>query len=76
MTVCQLHTAMAALVRSWDLPSPRAKEKVLAKAARKIQWAQRRNAQARKSHTKRTRQELRALGIKLTELKRCRWDTT
>ncbi|WP_244884911.1 hypothetical protein [Singulisphaera acidiphila] len=45
-------------------------------AARKITWAQRRNAQARTSHTKATRKKLRKLGIKLTELKRCQWDTT
>ena len=38
--------------------------------------AQRRNAQARKSHAKRTRRRLRELGIKLTELQRCCWDTT
>jgi hypothetical protein len=43
------------------------------KAVRKITWAQRRNAQARKSHTKRTRRRLRKRGIKLTELPRCRW---
>ena len=76
MTVCQLHTALAALVRCWGLSSRRLKEKLRAKAARKITWAQRRNAQARKSHTKTTRKKLRELGIKLTELKRCRWDTT
>jgi hypothetical protein len=58
------------------LSSRRSKEKLLAKAVRKITWAQRRNAQARKSHVKRTRKKLRALGIKLTEIKRCRWDTT
>jgi len=67
---------MAALVRCWGLSSRRLKDQVLAKAARKIAWAQRRNAQARKSHVKGTRKKLRALGIKLTELKRCRWDTT
>jgi hypothetical protein len=76
LTVCQLHTALAALVRSWWLSSAPATERLLAKAATKITWAQRRNAQARKSHAKRTRRKLRDLGIKLTELKRCRWDAT
>jgi hypothetical protein len=31
---------------------------------------------ARKSHTKRTRKKLRALGITLSELKCCQWDST
>jgi hypothetical protein len=37
---------------------------------------QRRNAAARKGHTKRTRRRLRESGIKLTGLPRCKWDTT
>ena len=76
LTVCQLHTVMAALVRSWGLTSRRSKEQVLEKAAKKITWAQRRNAAARKSHVKRTRRMLRELGIKLTGQERCRWDST
>jgi hypothetical protein len=76
LTVCQLHTAVAALVRSWGLSSPRAKEKLLARAAKKIAWHQRRNAVAHKSHIKWTRKKLRALGIKFSELKRCQWDST
>ncbi len=76
LTVCQLHTAMAAVVRSWWLSDPEAVERLLAKTAAKITRAQRRNAHARKSHAKRTRARLRELGIKLTRLKRCRWDTT
>ena len=67
---------VAALVRCWGLSSRQSREKLLATAARKITWAQRRNARARKSHVKPTRQRLRELGIKLTELKRCQWDTT
>ncbi|AGA30362.1 hypothetical protein Sinac_6274 [Singulisphaera acidiphila DSM 18658] len=54
----------------------RGRSEELMSAARKITWAQRRNAQARTSHTKATRKKLRKLGIKLTELKRCQWDTT
>ena len=76
MTVCQLQTAMAALVTSWSMPDNRSKKVVLEKAARKITWAEKRNAIARQSHTKRTRQELHALGIRLTQLKRCRWGKT
>lgn len=50
--------------------------KLLEQAAEEIRWTQSRNAQARKSHDKATRRELRRLGIKLTEVKRCAWDTT
>ena len=67
---------MAALVRSWWISEPKAVEKLLGKAASKIRYAQRRNAQARKSHTKTTVKELEQLGIDLTTLKRCDWDET
>jgi hypothetical protein len=36
--VCQLQTAMAAVVRSWGLSTPRAQKNLLEKAARKITW--------------------------------------
>jgi hypothetical protein len=39
LTVCQLHTAMAARVRCWGLPSFRARQRLMVKAARKIAWA-------------------------------------
>jgi ribosomal 50S subunit-associated protein YjgA (DUF615 family) len=48
----------------------------LARAARKITKDQRRIAKARKSSTKKTRQKLRNLGIKLTTLPKCKWDTS
>ena len=67
---------MAAVVTSWSLPDKRSQEVVLEKAARKITRAQQRNAMARRCHTKRTRQELRKLGIRLTKLKRCHWGGT
>jgi hypothetical protein len=67
---------MAALVRSWGLSSPKAKRELLQKAAAKIKYAQRRKAQARKSHWKRALEKLRQLGITLSELKRCEWDST
>jgi hypothetical protein len=44
--------------------------------AGKIQGTQDDNAKARKSHIKQTRRKLRALGIKLTEIERCTWDTS
>jgi hypothetical protein len=74
--VCQLHSALAALVRSWWLNGERTPSEVIEKTAKQIARTQKRNATARKSHTKRTRRRLRELGIKLTELKRCRWGPT
>ncbi len=75
MTECQIHTAVAALIPFWwlNLSPPKA---LLERTSAEIARAQRRNAAARKSHTKRTRRKLRALGIKLTDLPRCQWDTT
>jgi hypothetical protein len=67
---------MAALVRSWGISEPKDVERQLAKAAAKIRYAQRRNAQARKSHTKTTLKKLKSLGINLARLKRCQWDET
>jgi ribosomal 50S subunit-associated protein YjgA (DUF615 family) len=67
---------MAALVRSWGLSSPKARGELQQKAATKITYAQQRNAEARKSHRKRTLEKLRQLGINLSDLKRCEWNTT
>ena len=50
--------------------------KLLERTSAEIERAQRRNAAARKCHTKRTRRKLRESGIKLTGLPRCKWDTT
>jgi hypothetical protein len=47
---------------------------VIEQAAGELQYAQSRRAQARKSHTKATRKNLRAIGIRLTEVPRCKWD--
>jgi hypothetical protein len=74
--VCQLHTAMAVLVQSWWDNGHAASDRLVEKTVQKIQKLQRRNAQARKSHSKTTRRKLRALGIRLTDLPRCGWGTT
>jgi hypothetical protein len=47
---------------------------VLEQTADELQYTQSRRAQARKSHTKTTREKLRAIGIRLTEVPRCTWD--
>jgi hypothetical protein len=67
---------MAVLVQSWWDNGQAASERLVEKTVRKIQKLQRRNAQARKSHTKNTQRKLRALGIRLTDLPRCGWETT
>ena len=75
LTECQVHTAVAALIPFWwlNLSPPK---KLLERTSAEIERAQRRNAAARKCHTKRTRRRLRESGIKLTELPRCKWDAT
>ena len=72
MTVCQVRTAAAALVRSWGL-GRKAAALILEAAAAELKYTQRRNALARRSHTRTTRQKLAALGIRLTCLPRCGW---
>ncbi len=75
MTECQVHTAVAALIPFWWLSAcpPR---KLLERTCGEIERTQRRNALARRCHTKRTRRRLHKLGIKLTVLPRCRWNST
>jgi hypothetical protein len=75
LTECQVHTAVAALIPFWWLnPSP--PKALLERTSAEIERAQRRNALARRCHTKRTRRRLHALGVKLTEVPRCRWGST
>ena len=73
--MCQVHTAITAVVRSLWLNN-RQSTTLYAQAADEIQWAQTRNAQARKSHTKTTRRRLRKLGIKLNRVRRCSWNSS
>ena len=49
---------------------------MLERAARKITKDQRRIVGARKSHTKKTRQKLRRLGIRLTKVPKCKWNSS
>jgi hypothetical protein len=60
--VCQVHTAIGSLVRSWWL-SGRASAALIEDTARIIQHWQQRIAAARKCHIKRTRKILREMGI-------------
>jgi hypothetical protein len=52
----------------------RATARLLERTGKRIARAQRRNAAARRSHTKRTKRRLHAIGIRLTGLPRCQWD--
>jgi hypothetical protein len=67
---------MAALIQSWWLNEQPASDRLIEKTAKKIAWIQMRQIQARKSHTKTTREKLRRQGILLTELPRCTWGST
>ena len=49
---------------------------LLIRAAGKITKDQCRIIRARNSHIKKTRRKLRSLGIKLTKVPKCRWDTS
>jgi hypothetical protein len=63
------------LVLSRALKRP-ARAALLDKVAANIRRAQRRNEAARRCHTKETRWRLRASGIKLTSLRRRRWNSS
>lgn len=70
----QVHDAVAGLIACWWL-NGRVSARLLDQLAEKIQATQKQNTKARRSHEKRTRRKLRRLGIKLTRMERCRWDT-
>jgi len=75
VTKCQVQTALGALIPCWWLDQ-RPSAKLLVRTAEEIRQNQHKNAEARQSHIKRTRKRLRELGIKLTEITRCRWGAT
>jgi hypothetical protein len=50
-----------------------ATETLYERTAEQINWAQARNATARKSHAKTLRNKLERLGINLREIKHCEW---
>ena len=73
LTVCQVRTATAALVRACQL-GRRAARTILEAAAADIAYTQRRNAAARRSHTRTKLQVLAETNIQLHRLPRCQWD--
>ncbi|GIX02460.1 MAG: hypothetical protein KatS3mg112_1397 [Thermogutta sp.] len=72
LTICQVHLAVSALIRSWSL-SRRASRRLIEKTARRIRYSQQRKAAARKSHYRRTLRKLREIGINIKNLIRCKW---
>jgi SRSO17 transposase len=74
LTVSQVRQAASAMIQSWWLP-PKAAEELINNTAYKIQYYQKRNRQARESHTKTRLRKLQEMGIDLTTTNRCQWDS-
>jgi SRSO17 transposase len=74
LTVSQVRQAASAMIQSWWLP-PQAAEELINHTAYKIQYYQKRNRQARQSHTKTRLRKLQDMGIDLTKARRCQWDS-
>jgi len=74
LTVSQVRQATTAIVQSWWL-SPADGERLISSTAYRIQYYQRRNAQARKSHTKTRIGKLTAMGIEMKTINKCHSDT-
>lgn len=70
LTVEQVHSAINAWLTVADLP-PAARKKQFEKELKKQRYHQRRNTQARKSHTKRRLAKLQAIGIDADKIKSC-----
>lgn len=73
--MCQVRTAVGAVVQSWWLDLDSAKT-LRERTAKQLQYHQQRIALARKAHTKTTKRKLRRLGINVDHLKRCDTDTS
>ena len=74
LTISQVRQATSAMIQSWWLP-PRAAEELISNTAYKIAYHQKRNRQARQSHTKTRVRKLQEMEIEVTAIRRCRWET-
>ena len=74
VTVSQIRQATSALVASW-WQSETAGNSNIEQAARRIDYYQNRNAQARKSHAKTRIAKLESLGINMDTVRRCEWNS-
>jgi SRSO17 transposase len=75
LTISQVRQASSALVQSWWLKPVSAAE-LIKQAACRIEYYQRRNAQARRSHTKTRIRKLASLGIDIDTTPKCGWDSS
>ena len=73
LTISQMKQAMSAVIASWWM-TPASAETLLASTAYKLSYYQKRNAQARKSHTKTRHKKLAAMGIDMQTIPKCNWD--
>jgi SRSO17 transposase len=74
LTVSQVRQAMSSLVQSWWL-EPFSADALIEQTAKRLEYYQRRNAQARKSHSKTRIRRLEELGIDLSTTPRCAWNS-
>ena len=74
LTISQVRQATTAVVQSWWL-TPSDADRLINNTAFQLQYHQRRNAQARKSHTGTRIRKLESLGIDLEKTKKCNWDS-
>lgn len=75
LTVSQVYQATSGVIQSWWL-TPTDADRLINATAYRIQYYQRRNAQARASHTRTRIAKLASMGIDVTTMKRCSWDTS
>lgn len=73
--MCQIQDVLGALIPCW-WHEQRVTQSLIDGLVKRVAYTQKRNRTARVSHMKATRRRLRELGIRLTDTKRCRWDTT
>jgi len=74
LTISQLKQAMSSLIESWWM-TPANADRLFKSMAYKLNYYQKRNAQARKSHTKTRNKKLAAIGIDMGTISKCSWDT-
>lgn len=75
VTVSQMRQATSAIIQSWWL-SPKDAERLIEHTARQLTYYQRRNKQARESHTRTRIKKLEELGIDLSTINQCGFDTS
>lgn len=74
LTISQVRQATSAMVQSWWL-LPSTADKLINSTAYKLEYHQKRNRQARHSHTKTRLNKLQELAIDLMKIRVCHWDS-